>query len=264
MSSTNPYEVLGVDSDADVAAIQKAFRGLSLKHHPDKANASTTPRDGETKTERQAREQRNHERYVRVVEARDTLLDATKRRNYDEQARKKKKESTHEASKSSDPSKARKPEEARSQSTAQKTTANLRQAITTTLKRLELLGAKLRLELMIYHGLDPLTDDEDLGLLPIPCPERDEVILMTSRVIARITSISDRTREAGERLRSQENDSTARAACESTLQEASSYIQQVQELISGVDEVWTRRDANDPLELLYRDLLRAFPPSMRR
>ncbi|KAI0546393.1 hypothetical protein F4679DRAFT_587572 [Xylaria curta] len=266
MSSTNPYEVLGVAMDADVATIQRAFRDLSLKLHPDKANASTTPLDGETKTERQTREQRNHDQYVRVVEARDTLLDATKRRNYDEQVRKKKQESTHETSKSSDPRKAGKPEEARSQNTAQKMTTNLLQAITTTLRRLEELGAELRDALLTYRCLGPISFDAHGSYSPIPCPEYEEVLSITSRVIARITSISDRVREAGERLRSQENDSTARTACVFALEEGSYYIEQVKELNSGVNGVWGRNVdyANYPTELLFRDILRAIPSSLRR
>lgn len=32
--ATNFYEVLGVSSDADEAAIKKAYRKLSLKYHP--------------------------------------------------------------------------------------------------------------------------------------------------------------------------------------------------------------------------------------
>ena len=36
----NLYEVLGVQKDADQSAIKKAYRSLSLKHHPDKFQSS--------------------------------------------------------------------------------------------------------------------------------------------------------------------------------------------------------------------------------
>jgi hypothetical protein len=40
----NDYLVLGVAHDADVADVRKAFRGLSLRLHPDKHGGVTTPR----------------------------------------------------------------------------------------------------------------------------------------------------------------------------------------------------------------------------
>ncbi|KAI0520866.1 hypothetical protein F5B22DRAFT_644609 [Xylaria bambusicola] len=84
MPSTNFYEVLGVTVDADVATINRAFRELSLKMLPDKANISTVPTGrAETPDEREAREAKNHERFVRIVEARDVLTDPTKRELYD-------------------------------------------------------------------------------------------------------------------------------------------------------------------------------------
>ena len=33
---TNPYETLGVQKDATETEIKKAYRSLSLKHHPDR------------------------------------------------------------------------------------------------------------------------------------------------------------------------------------------------------------------------------------
>ncbi|KAI1190460.1 DnaJ domain-containing protein [Nemania serpens] len=80
------YKVLGVPNDADTATIEKAFKKLSLTHHPDKANARTAPRGrDESAAERKAREKRNNDRFVEIVEARDTLADPKKRREYDRQ-----------------------------------------------------------------------------------------------------------------------------------------------------------------------------------
>ncbi|GAP82508.2 putative DNAJ domain [Rosellinia necatrix] len=70
------HKVLGVSKDADVAGIEKAFKLLALKHHPDKANAANAPKDRtETDEERKAREKRNNDRYVKLVEARDNLVE---------------------------------------------------------------------------------------------------------------------------------------------------------------------------------------------
>ncbi|KAI0441521.1 hypothetical protein F4803DRAFT_576405 [Xylaria telfairii] len=82
-SSMNFYDILGVSSDADIPTIQKAFRTMSLKYHPDRANNTTIPNGTETENERQNREKRNHDRYVRITQARDTLVDEAKRKAYD-------------------------------------------------------------------------------------------------------------------------------------------------------------------------------------
>ncbi|KAI1738858.1 hypothetical protein F4680DRAFT_466934 [Xylaria scruposa] len=80
----NFYDVLGVSRDADAATIEKAFRVISMTRHPDKANAATRPKSGaETPAEKAAREKKNHDRYVQIVEARDTLVDDEKRKAYD-------------------------------------------------------------------------------------------------------------------------------------------------------------------------------------
>ncbi|KAI1165065.1 DnaJ domain-containing protein [Nemania serpens] len=80
------YEVLKVPKDADTAAIEKAFKKLSLTLHPDKANARTVPRGREESgPERTAREKLNHDRFVEIGEARDTLTDPKKRRAYDKE-----------------------------------------------------------------------------------------------------------------------------------------------------------------------------------
>ncbi|KAI0489977.1 hypothetical protein F4859DRAFT_174833 [Xylaria cf. heliscus] len=78
------YDVLDVSPDADVAAIEKAFKKMSLLHHPDKANLATRPKNGvESPREKEAREKRNNDRYIKIVQARDTLVDSQKRRAYD-------------------------------------------------------------------------------------------------------------------------------------------------------------------------------------
>ena len=64
------YALLGVERDADIAAIRGAFRRVSLEEHPDKAG--NTPEA--------------HARYVRITEAYDILSNRTTRRAYDGQA----------------------------------------------------------------------------------------------------------------------------------------------------------------------------------
>lgn len=59
------YSILGVARDADSAAIKKAFHSLALTHHPDKGG--------------------DEERFKQIREAYETLMDATKRRQYDMQ-----------------------------------------------------------------------------------------------------------------------------------------------------------------------------------
>ncbi|KAI3331641.1 DnaJ-domain-containing protein [Xylariaceae sp. AK1471] len=77
------YKVLGIPSDANTAAIEKAFRALSLKYHPDKVNSTFPPNRNESQREREAREKRNHEQYVNIVRAREILSDPAKREKYD-------------------------------------------------------------------------------------------------------------------------------------------------------------------------------------
>lgn len=61
------YKVLGVDKDADTAAIKKAYRKLARKHHPDQ-------NQGDPKAE---------ERFKQISEAYSVLSDAEQRKQYD-------------------------------------------------------------------------------------------------------------------------------------------------------------------------------------
>lgn len=62
------YEVLGVEKNADDAAIKKAYRALAKKYHPD-----MNPGDGEAE-----------KKFKEASEAYAVLSDADKRRQYDQ------------------------------------------------------------------------------------------------------------------------------------------------------------------------------------
>ena len=62
----NFYEILGVKSNADEDTLRKAYRKLARKHHPDVSNHP-----------------RAHENMARINEAFSTLVDSTKRMEYD-------------------------------------------------------------------------------------------------------------------------------------------------------------------------------------
>ncbi|KAI0516769.1 DnaJ domain-containing protein [Xylaria bambusicola] len=136
MSSVDLYEVLGVPSDADEPSIERAFKDLSLKLHPDKANVSTAP-SVETEAERKVREQHNHEQFVKVMDARTILTDPVKRKSYDRERRLIK----------------------RSADKAEHSSSTRRQKVRTdnreTVKRLESLDLELRNLLSVYRELTP-------------------------------------------------------------------------------------------------------------
>lgn len=62
------YEILGVNKDASLQEIKKAYRSLALKHHPDKNIQNDDDSD---------------ELFTKISEAYDILSDSTKRKNYD-------------------------------------------------------------------------------------------------------------------------------------------------------------------------------------
>jgi molecular chaperone DnaJ len=61
--SKNYYEILGVDRDAESVAIKKAYRALSMEHHPDKGG--------------------DEEKFKEISEAYSTLSNPEKRAEYD-------------------------------------------------------------------------------------------------------------------------------------------------------------------------------------
>lgn len=61
----NPYNVLGVKSDADIDAIKASFRRLASKHHPDREGGDT-------------------EKFKEVQKAYEVLSDPEKRAQYDQ------------------------------------------------------------------------------------------------------------------------------------------------------------------------------------
>jgi molecular chaperone DnaJ len=68
MSKRDYYEVLGVDREADQAAIKKAYRKLAVKHHPDKNPGDSTA----------------EEKFKEATEAYEVLRDSGKRAQYDQ------------------------------------------------------------------------------------------------------------------------------------------------------------------------------------
>lgn len=64
-SSYNHYEVLGIDQSAEKHEIKKAYRVMSLRHHPDKSSSKLSTI-----------------RFNRISEASETLLDDKKRHEY--------------------------------------------------------------------------------------------------------------------------------------------------------------------------------------
>ena len=72
----NHYEVLGVPMGADPAEIQRAYRRLARRHHPDFHAAADA-----------ATQDRNRRRMQEVNEAWSVLGDSARRRRYDDQVR---------------------------------------------------------------------------------------------------------------------------------------------------------------------------------
>lgn len=68
MAKRDYYEILGIEKDADEAAVKKAYRKLAIKYHPDK-------NPGDSSAE---------ERFREATEAYEVLRDAEKRKMYDQ------------------------------------------------------------------------------------------------------------------------------------------------------------------------------------
>lgn len=66
IAALNPYEVLGLDKNANEKDIKSAYRQLSKKYHPDKNS-----------------DEGAHDKFIEVGEAYEILIDETKRSNYD-------------------------------------------------------------------------------------------------------------------------------------------------------------------------------------
>ncbi|KAI0529992.1 DnaJ domain-containing protein [Xylaria digitata] len=255
MPSMNLYEVLNVPNDADIATIQKAFKELSLKMHPDKANKSTIPPSSETEAEREAREERNHNRFVKIVEARDILTNPAKRREYDDQQRYARKHSTNKAtehnefrvyseyttysepSRPSTPNTAGKPEKKRVPYPEQ------------VLKRLEPLDTDLNRTLEVFRSLVPRSRSSS-------DKEYAEIESEFGHVIRINTLMIDRIKRTGKNAK--EHDWAAREAYKTVTEKASSYIPYAQLLISELDSVLNGYDVSFPSEDLYDRIRAAF------
>ena len=68
-ASRDYYEILGVERDAELSAIQKTYKKLALKHHPDRNR-------GPNQAEAAAK-------FAEIGEAYSVLSDPDSRRNYD-------------------------------------------------------------------------------------------------------------------------------------------------------------------------------------
>ena len=63
----NFYEVLGIDKNASILDIRKAYKGLALKFHPDKNNDAGT-----------------EEKFKLILEAHNVLIDPVQRAKFDQ------------------------------------------------------------------------------------------------------------------------------------------------------------------------------------
>mmetsp|Transcript_50129 Transcript_50129/g.119322 ORF Transcript_50129/g.119322 Transcript_50129/m.119322 type:complete len:287 (-) Transcript_50129:66-926(-) len=65
------YDLLGIEPDAELEDVKKAFKRLSLQHHPDKVQAQGNDKDQAT------------EKFLKIKEASDLLQDDERRKLYD-------------------------------------------------------------------------------------------------------------------------------------------------------------------------------------
>ncbi|KAF2962930.1 hypothetical protein GQX73_g10638 [Xylaria multiplex] len=285
MPSTNLYEVLSIPGDADVAAIQKAFKELSLKMHPDKANKSTIPPRGETETEREAREGRNHERFVKIVEARDILTDPIKRREYDEQQRNIKEDSTSEATRHSEPrnhNEHRTDSERRTYSVHRTYGEHGTYSVHMTyskhwthsepsktnedsepkekkvpwpyqvLKRLEPLDTDLNRTLGVFRSLASRSRQRS----PWSNEDYDRLEAKFADVISINTRMIERIKRTGQNI--ENHDWEERASYEAAVEKAGSYIPYARDLIFELDSALNGHDVSKSRESLYDTVGTAF------
>ncbi|KAI1418804.1 hypothetical protein F5Y12DRAFT_721640 [Xylaria sp. FL1777] len=241
MSFVDLYEVLNLSSKADVPTIERAFKELSLTMHPDRANVSTIPSHRvETKKEREAREKRNHERFVKIIEARETLTDSKKREQYDlERAKNLSSNKAGKPSQPKYPSKTPRPDESRSKdSRSQKSDTST--------------GGGGRLDIELAHNFhansleDFLIEFEGMlsivqGTMRVSPSKRgysdySAVVSSLNHVITVTKEIANRIREARDLHLRNLNSTMASEAYRSAISNASSYRVEIQALVHRLRE----------------------------
>ncbi|RWA04493.1 hypothetical protein EKO27_g10615 [Xylaria grammica] len=243
------YERLNIPKNADDAAIQKAFKELSLAMHPDKANVSTIPPGGnETAEERRAREQHNHERFVKIVEARDTLLDPNKRRGYDAKLRAGKYSTDgYRSGGSGGPSRSSKP--SKSTKSKEPEPKDDPGQSSNTLKWLEYLVRRLNERLTTFHDLAPRSRSSSAY------PEYSEIVYFFERVIAMTEKLVTRLGDA-ERVRNK--DSAARGNYDFIKSQCGIHVQNARQLLGEVDWALAMHDRAVSRDRVYRSLYATF------